>query len=94
MKRMLVVKRVFVCNKEGEPLYSGEKSSWRLCLRVPRWLGVYKATERERRDRVSSELVACKWLCENTPAGELRTLVLKRYFEIANREGVARRGCL
>lgn len=94
MKKMFIVKKVFVCSKEGEPLFVGEKSQWRTCLRVPRWLGPFKVMERERRARALNELEACKWLCENTPAGELRTLALRRYCELSRREGVVRKGCL
>ena len=95
MKKQLVVKKVLVCSSEGEPLYVGEKTKWKACFWVPRWLGSFKVMERERRARVLNEIEACKWLCENTPAGELRTLALKRYCELSRREGVdQRRECL
>lgn len=94
MKRKLVVKKVFVCSKDGEPLYSGEKTRWGFCFFVPSWLSLHRASLAERRERIRNEFEACKWICENTNSSELRTLALKRYCEIANSEGIARRGCL
>lgn len=94
MKRKHVIKKVFVCSKDGELLYSGERSHWGFCFFVPAWVSPNKASLAERREQIKSEFEACKWICENTNSSELRTLALKRFCEIANDEGIARRWCL